>query len=354
MIFNTISVRKILEKKSIETSAPCRVDSGGTWDIKALAMPLEYITPVTLNIALSLRTRVRLSPFKDGFIKITSAGFKETVEYNINNSQPFNAAFGLFLATINHFGFHGIEVSIHSDSPVKSALGGSSTALVALIKALSELQIRTGGKGLTRSRMLHLGYHLEDGINGGNCGMQDQAAAVYGGVNLWTWKYSSRNQPFSREVLINRQEAAGVSGCITVAFSGKSHVSARVNRSWVNDFLSGRTRSGWIEANEVVKCLAGSIKKKDWNKAAGFLRDEMKIRRKITPDALIPLTAELIDRAEKIGCGARFTGAGAGGSIWAIGEFEKIRAVENDWEKILRRIKGAGILKCKVDPAGVK
>jgi D-glycero-alpha-D-manno-heptose-7-phosphate kinase len=245
-------------------------------------------------------------------------------------------------------------VNIHSDSPVKSALGGSSTALVALIKALSELQVRTGGKGLTRSLMLHLGYHLEDGINGGNCGMQDQAAAVYGGVNLWTWKYSSKNQPFSREVLIKRHETAGISGCITVAFSGQSHVSARMNRSWVHDFLSGRTRSGWIEANEVVKCLAVAIKKKDWGSAAGLLRDEMKIRRKITPDALIPLTSELIHCAEKTGCGARFTGAGAGGSLWAIGESDKIKAVENDWGKMLKRIKGAGILKCKVDTTGVK
>jgi D-glycero-alpha-D-manno-heptose-7-phosphate kinase len=348
------SVKKILEKNLIETSAPCRVDSGGTWDIKALAMPLEYITPVTLNIAISLRTRVRLSPFKDGHIKISSEGFIETETYDIKKAPPFNSAFGLFLATINHFGFHGLEASIHSDSPVKSALGGSSTALVALIKALSELQTRTGGRGMNKSKMLHLGYHLEDGINGGNCGMQDQAAAVYGGVNLWTWTYSNKNQPFSREELIKRQDAAGISKCITVAFSGKSHISARVNRSWVHDFLSGRTRSGWVEANEVVKHLAGAIKKKDWDSASRYLRDEMKIRRKITPDALIPLTSELIDCAEKIGCGARFTGAGAGGSLWAMGEPDKIKAIENDWGKILRKIKGAGILKCKVDPMGVK
>jgi D-glycero-alpha-D-manno-heptose-7-phosphate kinase len=354
MAFRYTSVKKILETNPVEVSAPCRVDSGGTWDIKALAIPLERIVPVTVNIAINLRTRVRLSPFKDEHIKISSDGFEEYEEYNIKSNLPFKSAFGLFLATVNYFGFHGLEVTIHSDSPVKSALGGSSTALVALIKALSRLQVQLGEKDLTRSQILHMGYHIEDGISGGNCGMQDQAAAVYGGVNLWSWTYGNKSHPFSRETLIKGQDMTEISQCITVAFSGKSHVSARVNRSWVNDFLSGRTRTGWIEANEVVKRLAASIKEKDWISAAGLLRDEMKIRKKITPDALIPLTSELIHRAEKIGCGARFTGAGAGGSLWAIGEPDKIRAVEGIWGKILSQVKGAGILRCSVDPVGIK
>jgi D-glycero-alpha-D-manno-heptose-7-phosphate kinase len=354
MLLNTTSVKKILETNPIEVSAPCRVDSGGTWDIKALAIPFERIVPVTVNIAINLRTRVRLSPFKYGHIKISSDGFEESEEYNIESNLPFKSAFGLFLATVNYFGFHGLEVTIHSDSPVKSALGGSSTALVALIKALSRLRVQLGGKNLTRSQILHIGYYIEDGISGGNCGMQDQAAAVYGGVNLWSWTYGNKSHPFSREALIKAHDMAEISRCITVAFSGKSHISARVNRSWVNDFLSGRTRTGWIEANEVVKRLATSIKEKDWNSAAGLLRDEMKIRNKITPDALIPLTSELIHRAEKIGCGARFTGAGAGGSLWAIGEPDRIAEVERGWSTLLSKIKGAGILKCKVDQDGVK
>jgi D-glycero-alpha-D-manno-heptose-7-phosphate kinase len=39
------------------------VDSGGTWDIRSMALPMQAIDPVTLNIALSLRTRVQLVPF---------------------------------------------------------------------------------------------------------------------------------------------------------------------------------------------------------------------------------------------------------------------------------------------------
>jgi D-glycero-alpha-D-manno-heptose-7-phosphate kinase len=354
MISNFISVKKILKERPIEVSAPCRIDSGGTWDIKAMAMTFEHISPVTLNIALTLRTRVILSPFKDGYVRISSEGFQDIAEYSVKNNLPFKPPFGIFLAAINHFGYHGLEVTIKSDSPVKSALGGSSTALVALIKALSDLRILAGGNGLSRSQILHLGYHIEDGISGGNCGIQDQAAAVYGGVNLWKWRYSHGNKTFFREPLIKGKDIKDISRSILVAFSGKSHVSATMNRAWVGDFLSGRTRPGWIKANEIVKDLAEAIVQKDWNSAAGFLREEMKIRRKITPDALISLTSELIRCAEKTGCGARFAGAGAGGSLWAIGEPDRIGDVKRAWEDILRPVKGAGILRCSVDPKGVR
>lgn len=348
------SVKKILEEKPIEVSAPCRVDSGGTWDIKAMSLPFEHIEPVTVNIALTLRTRISLSPFREGYIKITSEGFKDIGAYSIKKSLPLNTPFGLFLAAVCYFGFHGLEVKIASDSPVRSALGGSSTALVALLMALSILRTSIEGERLSRRQILHLGYIMEDGINGGNCGIQDQAAAVYGGVNLWTWRYSHGNWPFFREALLEGKDLKEMSKCVVVAFSGKGHVAARMNRPWVKDFLSGRTRSGWMKANETVKDLAGAIREKDWQSAASLLREEMKIRRRITPDALIPVTSKLIKRAEKIGCGARFAGAGGGGSLWAIGEPDRIRDLEEAWADMLAPVRGACVLRCNIDPSGVR
>ena len=131
------SAKKILEQSPIKASAPCRIDTGGTWDIKAMALPFEKINPITVNIALSLRTRVTLRPYRSGKIKITSAGFPKGEEYSMDN-LPLNTPFGIFFAAVGYYGYHGLEVVITSDSPVKSALGGSSTALVALIKSLSK------------------------------------------------------------------------------------------------------------------------------------------------------------------------------------------------------------------------
>jgi D-glycero-alpha-D-manno-heptose-7-phosphate kinase len=141
---------------------------------------------------------------------------------------------------------------------------------------------------------------------------------------------------------------------ILVAFSGKGHASLRINRAWINDFLSGVTRSGWVKVNEVVNALARAIKAKEWDKAARLLKKEMAIRRDITPDALIPITEELVDRAENAGCGARFAGAGGGGTVWALGEMDRINDLRKIWEGILTPIRGGRILECEIDPMGTR
>jgi D-glycero-alpha-D-manno-heptose-7-phosphate kinase len=348
-----LPVKKILQPQAIEASAPCRIDSGGTWDIKALALPLQRIEPVTLNMALNLRTWVSLYPFKNGWVRVSSKGFPRGEEYPLDK-VPFNSPFGLFFAAISHFGFHGLQVHIRSDSPVKSALGGSSTALIALLKALSKLSVAAGGKKCSGREILHMGYHLEDGVSGGNCGIQDQAAAVYGGVNRWIWRYGERGSPFKRERLLDMDGQRELSKRILVAFSGKAHASLRINRAWINDFLSGVTRSGWVKVNEVVNALARAIKAKEWDKAARLLKKEMAIRRDITPDALIPIAEELVDRAEDAGCGARFAGAGGGGTVWALGEMDRIRDLRKIWEGILAPIRGGRILECAIDPMGMR
>lgn len=347
------SLKRLLSKNPVEASAPCRIDSGGTWDIKAMALPLEGIEPTTINIALTLRTSVALYPYEEGMVKISSEGFGRSEIFS-KDLLPYNGPFGLFFSAVSYFDFHGLEVRIRSQSPVKSALGGSSTALVALIKALSKVSESLGGKRLSAREILHLGYHLEDGISGGNCGLQDQGAAVYGGVNQWKWRYGHRTKPFERTSLLDRKGQKALSSRLLVAYCGKGHVSMHINRNWIKDFLSGSTRSGWVKANEIVQRLALAIKEQDWKLAAGHLQEEMALRKEITPEALIPITSKLVEQAEQAGCGARFAGAGAGGSLWALGEIEKIKRLRKRWKDTLAPIKGARILDCAVDPVGVR
>jgi D-glycero-alpha-D-manno-heptose-7-phosphate kinase len=344
------SLRKRLMQQPVEASAPCRIDAGGTWDIKAMALPCEKIEPTTINTALNLRTSVHLCPFDDGWMKVTSEGFSRGAVFR-RNQFSFKPPFGLFFGAAAHFDAHGLEVKIKSDSPVKSALGGSSTALVALIKALSKV---TGTTRISRKTLLHLAYALEDGISGGNCGLQDQAAAVYGGLSQWKWRYGRESAPFERIPLLDRAGEQEFSRRLLVAYSGKSHVSATTNRRWIKGFLTGRTREGWIHANEIVHRIAKAIRRQNWRQVALGLREEMALRKRLTPEALIPITEKLIHEAEKMGCGARFAGAGAGGSIWAIGPLRSVQQLRAVWADALGPIDHARILDCEIDPRGVK
>jgi D-glycero-alpha-D-manno-heptose-7-phosphate kinase len=173
-------------------------------------------------------------------------------------------------------------------------------------------------------------------------------------VSQWEWRYGQRTAPFERTALLDREGQKELSKHLLVAYSGKSHISSTTNRKWIKDFLSGRTRPGWVRVNEIVYKLARAINKLDWSRAAGFLQEEMALRRELTPEALIPIIEKMVGQADQAGCGSRFAGAGAGGSLWAIGETGEIQRLKKVWGKTLTPVKEARILDCEVDPHGVR
>ena len=91
-----------------------------------------------------------------------------------------------------------------------------------------------------------------------------------------------------------------------------------------------------------------------WKEAARALRDEVAIRREITPEAFTPVISRLIMESEEMGCGARFAGAGGGGSVWALGETDAIERLRGVWEDSLKPTRNGRILDCAIDPDGVR
>jgi D-glycero-alpha-D-manno-heptose-7-phosphate kinase len=83
--------QRILEKSPIEASAPCRIDMGGTLDIRTFYYTLRHLSPCTFNIAVGLRTRIRLLPHHHKRIKISSRGFK-SVEFSIDRAPLYTSA----------------------------------------------------------------------------------------------------------------------------------------------------------------------------------------------------------------------------------------------------------------------
>jgi D-glycero-alpha-D-manno-heptose-7-phosphate kinase len=80
---------------------------------------------------------------------------------------------------------------------------------------------------------------------------------------------------------------------------------------------------------------------------------ETAIRREMTPDVLDDVGEKLVNVARQNGCGARFTGAGGGGCLWALGEMEDIDRLRPLWEKSLPPESEACLLEVKVDSKGL-
>ena len=112
------NITEILESGPIEASAPCRIDMGGTLDISTFYLPLRRLLPCTLNMAIDMRTRVRLMPYLKGMVKISSRGFK-SARFEIDR-MPFDHPLGLMFAVAAYYSADGVHIKIESESPFKT------------------------------------------------------------------------------------------------------------------------------------------------------------------------------------------------------------------------------------------
>ena len=347
-----VDVKARLESSPIEAFAGCRIDCGGTLDIKTLYYPLQHLSPCTFNIALALRTKVRLLPHTSGRIKVSSKGVG-TEEQPADNAS-FTGPLGLIFAIATYFKVDGVHVEIVSESPPRSALGGSSTASVALIGALSKVLAEEGDSPMTREHIVLLAHAIEEGVARVPCGLQDQLAAVYGGVHAWYWPRGPAEPRFRGMEVLTEKDYEELEARLLLAYCGVPHESRNINRKWVDQFVEGLNRPLWSEIVSCTKAFVRAVKEMDWDGAVAPINREVEIRRQLTPDVLDRVGAALVDAAVARGCGARFTGAGGGGCIWALGDKERIRDLRPAWRDILSTREDAGFLDARVDSKGLE
>lgn len=333
---------------TIVTSAPCRVDMGGTLDLATFHLPLRHLDPATFNLALELRTRVRIAPYKKGWVRVASRGF-EPAEFPAR-VLPFVHPMGLMFGIAAFFDASGVTIDIDSASPPRSALGGSSVAAVALCAAfLSVLEGMANGDEL-KARAARIAQSVESAVAGVVCGIQDQMAAAFGGVSLWHWDGEGRHW----RTPVFEETGADPAPHMAVAYCGIPHDSLDVNGRWVKGFLDGSHRAEWQKILRLTHAFAEAMSQRDWQRSAELMNQETRIRVAMTPDVLDETGLRLTEVAVAHGCGARFTGAGGGGCLWAVGAADAMCAVRNAWRVILSDTPGAKMLPVAVAWRGVE
>lgn len=338
----------VLEKKQAHVSVPCRVDFGGTLDISTFYLPLAHLKPATLNLALDMRTHVYLSAWEQGRIKISSKGFG-TIDRSLDE-KGWDGPMGLMFAVFQYFNAHGVHLHIESESPVRSALGGSSCAAVAIIAAVYTALERQ----IDPEHIAWLAHYLEGAVAGVLCGTQDQTAAAFGGVNLWEWTFGQKGPEFLRcPVFDSHEKIEKLNRHILVAYCGIPHESGDVNSRWVNAFRSGKAYDAFEQITRITRQFTDALAAFSFNEAARLMNLETAIRCEMTPDVLDNTGIKLWESAKAGGCGARFTGAGGGGCLWAVGEETDIDRLKTQWQKILDPIDGAMVLNTAIDPGGI-
>ncbi len=345
-----------LERCSVTATAPCRVDASGTWDLKALALPYEHIRPSTANIALNMRTSARLEPYKPGWVLVRN---DETYETFPADEVPLDSRFGLVFAAVSHCAVDGVSLTLAHEAPRYAGLGGSGTLMVAVLGVLkAAIAVARGERGATlsdeqRAELTALAHHIEDGLHFSNTGMQDQAAAAFGGVHQWEWRYAA-NPPFARRSLVPPGEEHHLSDRMAIAYVGASHDSSDVNAAQIRDFFSGTTRAQWLEINALGRVFADAIRRGEYGVAADALQREHEIRCSLVPRRITPVGRVLEGIARDFGCGFAVSGAGNGGCVWALGTDPAcVQKLRDAWAATLQEVPTGKVLSSEIAMEGL-
>jgi len=346
-----IDLREALGGVTIRASAPGRIDCGGGWDLKGPALASEAIDPSTVNLALDLRTTVVLEPAQDGNIcMVVDASGTHRQDFPL----PLVGPHALIFAIVSHFDVSGVKLTVSSDIPAQSGLGGSGVLAVTLIAALSKaMNMHDRRAELSPHRVALLAHHIEDGLQISHTGLQDQLAAAYGGVNQWIWQYSDFDVPYRRRVLLAFERFSELQRRILVAYSGETHDSKELISKWVQSFREPGHRTSWYGINQATHLFAEGIHVAQWDMVIEAMRREAALWDKICPKVWTPLTTAMRGAAEEHACGARFTGAGGGGCIWAMGAPDRIAHLRPVWEKMLERIPSGRLIPTDVTDVGL-
>ena len=168
----------------IRSKAPLRLGlAGGGTDLDVYAS--KYVGYV-LNATISLYAHTTLEPLNNGKIILHSLDNNEYWEGEAEEFLELNGEMDLYKGVYNRIVKDFVKESLsfklttYSDVPSGSGLGGSSTLVVAIIKAFVEwLNLPFGEYDIAK-----LAYEIEREDIGIVGGAQDQYAATFGGFNF--------------------------------------------------------------------------------------------------------------------------------------------------------------------------
>jgi D-glycero-alpha-D-manno-heptose-7-phosphate kinase len=298
-----------------------------------------------------MRTHIHLEAHTQDKLMVSSIGF-DSVEVELKTA-PFDHPLGLMMAVAAFFQADGVRIRIESTSPPRSALGGSSVAAVALIWAFYKVLALAGKPMPEPGQAAWLAQAIEQSVIGAPCGPQDQLAAAFGGVNAWYWTADSHASTYIQKAF-SKQQIDEFSRRIIVAYCGLPHSSIDINGRWIRGFIRGTDRVLWTRIISLSRRFVQALEQGDYAGAQESMNQETQLRLELTPQVLDDMGQKLVTAAHDHGCGARFTGAGGGGCVWALGLDEsQIQSLRTVWQSILNQGENARLLDTHVDLDGV-
>jgi D-glycero-alpha-D-manno-heptose-7-phosphate kinase len=280
-------------------SAPARIDlSGGAADI---------FGKCTLCSAITLRAYCKIEP-------------SDTFSIHIEGTPVSLDAVPILKAVIARANPNfTAKISVYSDIPPQSGLGGSASISVALMYGIHILSHRE--PNLYEIAELTQRAETDAGMLNG---YQDWYAAAFGGVLFLDFQKKCNN-PIDKEPYATVEDLSDYMELqVVVADSQVTHSSSLSNTLLYQKYMNGSTRIVSLidRLDTITREAKKAVVHRDLEKLAGIIKENQEIIRKLGRST--PENELLIDAAYRGGAVAcKVTGAGHGGCIAALCSGEK-------------------------------
>lgn len=284
----------------MRVSAPARIDlAGGTLDVPPLCHMFRDC--LTVNLAIDRRVEVTLVPSED---KLLYAGEAEPVPLV---DVPLFAKALAYLAPEASYNVHTL-----GNIPAAAGLGGSSTLLVALVKAIT----LATGQEMDHVTLLERVTVLEHRLLGKPAGTQDAIAAIYGGLSEIHFEHGKPEQK-------HLKLPPFLQGPLYLAYSKQQHHSGINNWGIIKAACENepRTRSVLAALNGNAHRMTAALQTIDRSTFFDTLKQEAVLRSQLCEDILTP---DMQSFSNYFGdnLAAKICGAGGGGCMFLFGDVE--------------------------------
>jgi D-glycero-alpha-D-manno-heptose-7-phosphate kinase len=305
---------------NIRARAPLRISfAGGGTDVPPFPAREGGLV---LNATIDRYAYGLLRPRRDRQVRIESADFGVSVNYQVDEAPIFDGRLDLVKAAIRRLGdpsAAGYDIFLHSNAPPGSGLGSSSTVMVTLIGLLKDHH----NLALTDYEIASLSHHIERVEMGMLGGMQDQYAATFGGFNFIEF---GPDHVIVNPLRVSAEIVNELEHNMLLCYTGATRRSDGVIEDQTTRYEEGEasTLAALRGQKELAVEMKNALVRRRPHEFGGLLHEAWQQKRRMSPKISTDFIDTAYAEARKAGAlGGKVTGAGGGGYMLFYCEFQK-------------------------------
>lgn len=296
------------------SKAPLRIGlAGGGTDVSPYS---DLFGGAILNATISLYANATIEPLPENKIILEAIDQDVEQQFDWATALPVDGKLDLLKGVYNRiqkdYGIkeNGFRLSTFVDAPAGSGLGTSSTLVVAIIGAFTEMLRLPLGE----YDMAHYAYDIERNDLALAGGRQDQYAATFGGVNFM--EFYDDDKVIVNPLRVKQQHLFELENNLLLYYTATSRESATIIKKQSKNVTDKKDAP--IEAMHQLKQQAQRMKeallKGRLNEIGEILDFGFQQKRQMAEGISNPLMEEIYETAKKAGAtGGKISGAGGGG-----------------------------------------